>query len=134
MVDLSRILAEVGCNQPALEAMVRMCSMKLRQNGLPELPESFCEVLKTCNGFSNEGSLVFGAEIKNNNWFKDVAAFNISYFKGESADWLILGEDDFFFLVYDSGREIYCVVDRDTLEEEVMTVDIVPALEYLLHV
>ena len=134
MVNLSRIIEQAGCNVPASEAAIRMCNMKLRQNKLPELPASFGEVLKICNGISNEGTVVFGAEIKNNSWFKDVAAFNIAYFKGQSADWLILGEDDFFFFIYDSVSRIYCVVDRDTMEEHVSGDDVQQVLECMLRI
>ena len=134
MLNIDKIKEQVGYNNPATEPQIRICNLKLKQNNLPELPADYAEILKICNGFSNEDVSVFGVEIKNNNWFKDVASFNIDYFHGNAAQWLILGEDDFFFFVYDAAQKKYYIVDRDSFEEELCSTDCALPIEYILRI
>ena len=63
-----------------------------------------------------------------------MAAFNAAYFHDSGADWLILGESDFFFFVYDSGQKQYYLVDRDTLEEKYSDVEFMPVLSEILRI
>ena len=134
MSDVDIIKEQVGYNQPATEAQIRICNLKLKQNNLPEVPNEYADLLKICNGFSNEDALVFGADVKNHNWYKDIADFNIAYFHNGKADWLILGENDFFLFIYDSGQKKYIIADRDTLEEEFSETDFMPAVNSLLRI
>lgn len=134
MSDVEILKEQVGYNQPASEAEIRICNLKLKQNKLPEIPNEYIDLLKTCNGFSNEDAHIFGVEIKDNNWYKDMAAFNAAYFHDSGADWLILGESDFFFFVYDSGQKQYYLVDRDTLEEKYSDVEFMPVLSEILRI
>lgn len=133
-MDITKLAEYVGCNKPASEVQVRICNVKLKQNKLPELPENYGKLLKLYNGFSNDDSQIFGAEIKNNNWYKDIVNFNISYFKNNPAKWLILGESSFFYFVYDAQQKKYYVVDRDSLEEELATENFLFAIEYMLQI
>lgn len=134
MLDVKYMEEQVGCNIPATDIQVKICNMKLKQNNLPELPDGYADLLKIHNGFSNEDAKVFGVEIKNNNWYKDIADFNINYFHGNKADWLILGENDYFFLIYDSSQKKYFVSDRDDLEEEYSETDFMQTINYLLRI
>ena len=134
MSELEVIKEQVGYNQPATEAQIRICNLKLKQNNLPELPKEYIDLLKKCNGFSNEDARIFGAEIKDNNWYKDVASFNITHFHGQGSNWLILGESDFAFFIYDSKQKKYCISDRDTLEAEYSKIDFMRAINDILRV
>lgn len=134
MLNIDTIKEQVGCNHPATEAQIKICNLRLRQNNLPELPDEYANLLKMCNGFSNEDALVFGAEVKNHNWYKDIADFNITYFHNGKADWLILGENDFFLFIYDSEQKKYFIADRDTLEEEFSATDFMSAVINILRI
>ena len=134
MSDVKNIEENVGCNIPASEAQIKICNIKLKQNNLPELPPEYTELLKKHNGFSHEDVKVFGAEIKDNNWFYDVADFNIKYFHGNKTDWLILGKSDFSFLVYDSSQKKYYMTDRDSMEEEHSEINLMPILDDMLRI
>lgn len=134
MLNVDIFKEQVGCNVAANEAQIRICNLKLKQNNLPEIPQEYAEVLKMCNGFSNEDVFVFGAEIKNNNWYKDLAEFNIAYFRGNKVTWLILGEDDFSFFIYDAKQKKYYIAGRDDLEEEFSDSDFLTSLEYILKI
>ena len=134
MSDLKFIEEQVGCNKPATEAQIKICNIKLKQNNLPELPQRFTDLLKAHNGFSNEDAKIFGAEVKDNNRYKDVAAFNIAYFHGNKANWLILGENDFSYFIYDSEQNKYYMTDRDSMEEEHSEIDMMPILDDVLRI
>lgn len=134
MSDIDIIKEQVGCNNPATEAQIRICNLKLKQNNLPEMPTEFENLVKICNGFSNEDARIFGADVQNNNWFKDVATFNIAYFHGNSSNWLILGESDFYFFIYDSEKNKYYIADRDTLEDEFPEIDFMTAVNHILRI
>ena len=134
MSDIDIIKEQVGYNKPATEAQIRICNLKLKQNNLPEIPTDFENLIKQCNGFSNEDARIFGADVKDNNWYKDVATFNIAYFNGNSANWLILGENDFYFFIYDSEQKKYCITDRDTLEDEYPEIDFMNAVNTILRI
>lgn len=134
MLDIKYIEEQAGCNEAAKEAQIRICNLKLKQNNLPELPFEFTDFLMLHNGFSNEDAKIFGAEIKNNNWYKDIATFNIKYFHSGKADWLILGENDDFFLIYDSEQKKYYISDRDDLEEEFSGTDFMQTISYILRI
>lgn len=132
-LNVDKLKEQAGCNTPADEAQIRICNLKLKQNNLPEIPTDYAELLKIANGFSNENAWVFGADIKNNNWYKDIADFNIDYFHGQPAKWLILGEDDFLYFIYDAERKVYCIADRDDFEEETSSDEFDLPLAYILR-
>ena len=133
MSDIDIIKEQVGYNKPATEAQIKICNIKLKQNNLPEMPTEFENLVKICNGFSNEDARIFGADVQNNNWYKDVATFNIAYFHGNSSNWLILGESDFYFFIYDSEKNKYHIADRDTLEDEFPEIDFMTAVNHILR-
>lgn len=134
MLHTDKIKEQVGCNEPANEAQIRICNIKLKKNNLPEIPAEYAELLKIGNGFSNEDVAVFGVEIKNHNWFKDIADFNIAYFHGQEADWLILGEDETRYFLYDSGQKKYFVAEKDDLYEVAEDDDFAEILENFLRI
>lgn len=134
MLNVDILKEQVGCNAPASEAQIKICNLKLKQNNLPELPSEYADMLKICNGFSNEDAHIFGVEVQNNNWYKDIAAFNIAYFHGQSANWLILGEDEVSLFIYDTEQQNYYIADRDTLEEDFVSKDFAKAVECILRI
>lgn len=131
---LNLLKEQIGCNQPATPTQIAMCNVKLKQAELPEIPESYAELLKSANGFSNEGALAFGAEIKNNNWFTDIVKYNQEYFDGEPSSWLILGADDWFYFVYNKIENKYGLLDQDTLKAEWISENIEVPLFQLLKI
>ena len=134
MFNINRIKEQVGFHLPASEGQIRICNIKLKQNSLPEIPQAYADVLKACNGFSNEDCCVFGAETAKHNKYKDIAEFNVSYFHKQTSDWLILGENDFFYFIYDATQKKYVLADRDTLEEEISSEDFDVVMEAVLRI
>ncbi|MBR1841227.1 MAG: hypothetical protein IJ778_03775 [Alphaproteobacteria bacterium] len=131
---LNILKEQIGCNQPATAAQIAMCNVKLKQARLPEIPADYAELLTQANGFSNEGALAFGAEIKNNNWFTDIVKYNQEYFDGKPSSWLILGADDWFYFVYNKIENKYGLLDQDTLKADWISENIEVPLFQLLKI
>lgn len=130
--QIVKIMQQTGYNKPATEEQIRICCAKLKMRHLPEIPSEFCEILKKANGFSNEGALVFGAETKENHFFKDLAEYNLKFFKENTSTVLVLGYDESFYLIYESKTKQYQIVDSDSFEVEFYSFAPYPALESFL--
>lgn len=134
MFDINKIKEQVGFHIPASDGQIKICNIKLKQNNLPELPKDYSDLLKMCNGFSNEDCTVFGAEITKHNRYKDIVSFNTAYFHQQPSEWLILGENDFFYFIYDAKEKMYVLADRDSLATEISDTNFAPVLEAILRI
>ena len=122
----------IGKNVPLSQASLTTANIKLKKSNLPPVPAKFATLLQTFNGLSNEGALVFGAEI-NSTLFTDLIKYNQTFFRGNPSKLLVLGYDEIFFLIFDSKANQYHIVDRDTFESEVSSDNIEDPLAYLLR-
>ena len=106
-------------------------SKDLLQSGFHPLPESFISVLKICNGVKSEGGILLGIAPKEKSF--DIADFNKLH--NHSTQKIILGYDDFAFLVYDFTRQCYLLIDRhDGLElDDFKENELLSALISVLH-
>lgn len=116
MINLELIKSQVGCNEAANLAQIKLCNHKLQKANLPEIPSAYAELLQQCNGFSNEDARVFGAEITDNNWYTDIFAYNQRFFDEENSSVLILGVDDERYFIYDTTDKEYRLIDQYTYE------------------
>ena len=103
----------------------------LLQSGFQPLPESFISVLKICNGVQSEGGILLG--INPNDNLLNISEFNKTH--NQSTKRIILGYDDFAFLVYDFERQCYLLLDRhDGLElDDFKQNELLSALISVLH-
>jgi hypothetical protein len=122
----------IGKNESISEAQLAMANVKLRQSSLPPIPDGFAGLLRKFNGLSNEGALVFGAEI-NSTLFVDLVEFNRKFFRGNPSRILILGYDECFYFLFDSVGSRFCIVDQDTFEPEFSSKDITEPVTFLLR-
>ncbi|MDR1694085.1 MAG: hypothetical protein LBR70_02685 [Lactobacillaceae bacterium] len=81
---------------------------------------------------SNEGALIFGAEIEST-LFYDLVKYNRKFFKGDKSDILILGYDEVFYLIYDNNKKDYAIIDRETWEPDFSSRDLFEPLTFLLR-
>jgi len=104
---------------------------ELVKKGYPFLPLEFISFLKSYNGLRGEDSAVLGIAPKDNSL--DIITFNEMH--NESDDMVILGYDDFCFLVYDEQEKDYLLIDRTTGDElESFSADgLSEALNSILH-
>lgn len=124
---------KIGKNEPLSKPLLTVANLKLRQSSLPQIPESFAALLLEFNGLSNEGSLIFGAEL-DSTLFYDLVKYNRNFFHDEVSDFLILGYNEAFYLVYDEDEKNYKIVDRDDFETEVASERLEDIVPYLLHI
>lgn len=123
----------IGKNTPISPSLLASANLKLKQSNLPPVPAKFAVLLQTFNGLSNEGALVFGAEI-NSTLFIDLIKYNQTFFRGNPSKLLVLGYDEVFFLLFDSKANQYHIVDRDTFEPELSSDEIDDPIAYLLRI
>jgi len=110
--------AEIGRNTPASKIAIAKANLSLKNARLPTLPTEFSELLEHYNGLSHDGAVLFGLE-ENTQFFPNMLAYNSMIFKNKAADFLILGYDEFFYLIYDKVDSLYKLVDKDDFQEDV---------------
>jgi len=81
---------------------------ELTHAGFPIIPEQFLLLLRQFNGIKGEDGAVLGISPKNK--LLDILVFNKAH--NASAQKIILGYDDFAFLVFDSAEQKYFLIDR----------------------
>ncbi len=86
---------------------------ELVKSGYPFLPIEFLTFLQSYNGLRGEDSAVLGIDPRDKGL--DIVVFNEIH--NGSKDMVILGYDDFCFLVYDERQKDYFLVDRETGDE-----------------
>lgn len=134
MNTLIQILKENGypCQEtPFSKQDVIETQKNLVKDGYPFLPIEFISFLQHYNGLRAEDCAVLGIHPKDK--MLDIITFNEIH--NGSKDMVILGYDDFCFLVYDEKQKDYLLVDSQTGDElESYTADGLPeALNSIIH-
>ncbi len=106
---------------------------ELVRAGFPFLPVAFLNFLRHYNGVKAEDSAILGIPPLKNPML-DIKMFNCEH--NVAADKVILGYDDFCFLVYDTENKVYQLVDRSSplVVEEFAEDELGYALNSVLHV
>jgi len=95
--------------EPPLVAKTVIGAQKeLARAGFPLIPENFLLLLKHYNGIKGEDGAILGILPENKSL--DIIVFNKA--QNASTQKIILGYDDFAFLVYDAFKEKYLLIDR----------------------
>ena len=126
-------LAEIGRNDPATAKDVSLTRVTLKMAKLPAMPDEYEKLLISFNGLSNDGPVMLGVE-EGNNFFPNVAKYNKNFFKESKADFLVLGYDDFYYMIFDETDKKYNIVDRDDFGEIIVSEEIAGPLAYLMHI
>ena len=129
-----KIKENAGCNKPATPAQIAALNLKLKQAGFSPLPDDFANLLRLANGFSNEDVRIFGAEVQDSSRFDDLLTYNRRLFHDKPANWLVLGRDDYWFLIYIPSVKSYQVVDQDTLQPEISSESLEEPLLSILRI
>ena len=123
----------IGKNDAASNVQISIANVKLRKNGINEIPLEFAELLKKYNGLSYDGNVIFGIDTKTS-FFPDLIEFNLDILKDQKTSCVILGQDDDNFLVYDYEPKQYRIIDKDDFEEKVKTDDLTYAVAWILKI
>jgi len=133
---LTKILeenTEVGKNTPATELQISLGGIKLRKASIPALPDEFCALLQHHNGLSYNGNTVFGIDTQTS-FFPDAVNINLSIMEGQNTDCIILGQDEYCFLVYDYEVKKYRIIDKEDFTQELATDNIADAVCHILGI
>jgi len=124
---------EVGKNEAASAVQINIANVKLRKDGIGEIPEEFGELLKKYNGLSCNGNVIFGVDT-GTMFFPDLVVVNSHILKDEETSCIILGQDEQNFLVYDYEPKKYRIIDQEDFEEKVSTDDLAYAVAWILKI
>ena len=104
---------------------------ELAHAGFPMIPEKFILLLRHFNGIKGEDSAVLGISPENKSL--NIVAFNKAH--NHSTQKIILGYDDFAFLVFDSTEQKYFLLDRtDSAElDDFLDSEFSSAISSILH-
>lgn len=136
MRKLAEFLAQCGyvhLEKPLNVKNVVLAQKELTRQGLPMLPPFFLDFLRQYNGLSAQDSKILGIPpLANANL--DIIEFNQDF--NQSDDMVILGCDDFGFLVYNAAAKTYQLIDKDSsmVLEEFADNELEYAVMSVLHV
>ena len=125
---LSDLLLDLGlCASPASQQQIIFAQRELFDRHFPSLPTDFAELLKFINTFEYNGVALFG--INNRSYLLDVVAENTALDLGN--DILVLGRDEFSYLVYNPSRQQYQILDQQSLQSVKNCKNLEQAIRYL---
>ena len=124
---------EIGKNDPATSVQINIANVRLKKNGIGEIPDDFAMLLKKYNGLSYDGNVIFGVDTKTM-FFPDLVEFNIDILENEESACVILGQDEENFLVYDYDIQKYRIFEQGDFEEKITTDDLFYAVAWILKI
>lgn len=136
MKELLNIIAqnkEIGFGEAVDARKVALAKLDLKQKGLAMFSDDFAELLKTYNGLSNDGHYVLAVDPKSS-YFDDIVKFNEHAFLEDKQNCVIIGYDEFDYVVYNQKTNTYQVLDRYDGELREETKDLADAIAYILKI
>lgn len=105
---------------------------ELMRDGYPYIPEGYLKFLQIYNGVKGQDSALLGINPQRTEL--DLLEFNRT--SNDTNDQVILGYDEFCYLVYNSSSQQYQIVDNDiaSVVEEFATDELEYALNVILNV
>ena len=113
--------------------MLIFAQKTLKKLGFAPLPQELTDFLHLQNGFKAEDCRIFGIYPEPNN-LMDIVNANIFYQDKFSKDQLLIAENAFDFLLYDTTKQIYKIIDKQDFNvlEEYKTLE--KALENIIKI
>lgn len=114
---------------PANDNEISVCNKNLTQQGLPQLPSGFIDLLKVTNGFAWNGIELYGTQRVDSNdgssYFLNDVISMAEYFADWNRDWndeirLFFGRSDEDLFSYNAQTNMYEILDLtgfDIMEE-----------------
>ncbi len=115
MSELAEIIAdsdELWCGEGIDARKVLIYKIEMKRSRLAELPDDFANFLKECNGVRGSGCEIFA--VNPDGPFSDLIHENLKNAMADTGA-LILGYNDFDYLVYDSEAVLYQLRDKNDM-------------------
>lgn len=103
-------LAIIG--KPVAAADIIKVQQDLKLCGFPVIPTGYTELLHYINALEYNGCFLYG--VRPQHFRLDIFAKNVSLNLPMKESILVLGEDEFSWLCYDSRRENYSILDKES--------------------
>lgn len=118
---------------PTQSESIIFAQKTLKKLGFSPLPQELADFLHHQNGFKAEDCRIFGIFPEPNN-LMDIVNANIFYQDKFSKDQLLIAENTFDFLLYDTTKQIYKIIDKQDFNvlEEYKTLE--KALENIIKI
>ena len=107
---LSKLQSLAGPSSLQAEELI-FAQKALSKFGIAAMPKDFVELLHHINTLSLEGRHLFGIKPEPLN-FMDIVNVNVFQKHVSSADNIILGDNEFDFLIYNNLRQSYLIIDK----------------------
>lgn len=136
MKDLRRALEHEFSNMHGLvikPADIADTQRMLVDNKIIPIPNSFINFLEVYNGINYKGGEIFGIKPPSN-LSGDILDINIKQERLIKSNYLILGVDDFDYLVYNQKKSLYQIIDKSDLEVLEEYSEVEKAISYILKV
>lgn len=105
----------------------------LVDNKISPIPNSFLNFLEHFNGIAYNGGEIFGVRPPNN-LAGDIVDINLEQEVFIKSKYIILGIDDFDYLVFNNEKSLYQIVDKTDLEVLEEYSEVERAISYILKV
>ncbi len=123
MSELAEIIAdsdELWCGEGVDARKVLIYKIEMKRKGLVELPDDFADFLKDCNGVRGSGCEIFAVNPEGP--FSDIIQENLRQNMAGTGG-LVLGYNDFDYLIYDAETGAYQICDKDDMENSAVYAD-----------
>ena len=107
---ISKLQALAEPSQLSAETLI-FAQKALTKFGIAAMPKDFIELLHHINTLSLEGRHLFGVKPEPL-YFMDIVNVNVFQKLASAADNIILGDNEFDFLIYNQSRQSYLIVDK----------------------
>lgn len=133
IIEQIRTTPNTGLGKPVDSRKIILCQKELMKNNIAPIPNSFLELLHTYNAISYDGAEIFGIFPNEKSFFDIVKANLMSPFNNKS-NIVVLGCDEFDYMVYNTQGSTYQIIDKEDLEVLEEYTDIEQALYHILKI
>ncbi len=118
--------------KPASTEQIIRAQQDLKINNIAAIPQDFTELLHQINTIEYDGCYLFG--INPRSYYLDIFAENEMIDLPNKENLLILGYDEFDYLIYNHTKECYQIIDKDSIEVIQTFSNLTKAIKYLFKI
>lgn len=128
-----QITPNTGLGKPVDSRKIILCQKELMKNQIAPIPNPFLELLHTYNAISYDGAEIFGIS-PNEKFFLDILKANQMSPFTDKTKFVVLGCDEFDYMVYNTTNSTYQIIDKEDLEVLEEYTEIEQALYHILKI
>lgn len=118
--------------KPATLEQIIRTQQDLKFNDIANFPKEFSQFLQQINTIEYDGAFIFG--INPRSYYLDIFAQNDMLDLPNKSEIIILGYDEFEYLAYNEKKQLYQIIDKETLDVVQTYTNLSLAIQYLLKI